>query len=113
MAGCALNPLTRRQHEVLLLVAVEGLTYKQVAFRLGLTADCVRSHAHNAYQRLGVVNAQQAAVKFIRNGWDDEDGDIRALTERERAYLARMDAGGWRNRPGLERVLADVCSLRS
>lgn len=97
----------------MLLVAIEGLTYKQVALRLGLTANCVRSHAHNAYQRLGVVNAQQAAVMFIRNGWDQEDADIRPLTERERAYLARMDAGGWRDRPGLERVLADVCGVRS
>lgn len=97
----------------MLLVCVEGLTYKQAALRLGVSGDCVRTHAHNAYRRLGVTNAQQAAVRFIREGWDDEDGDIRALTDGERAYLERMDAGGWRNRPGLERVIADVCGVRS
>lgn len=88
----------------MLLVCVEGLTYKQAAYRLGLTDNCVRSHAHNAYQRLGVVNAQQAAVRFIRSGWDQEDGDIRPLTDRERAYLARMDAAGWRG-AGMDRLL--------
>lgn len=61
-------PLTPGQHEVLLLVT-DGMTYQQAALKLGVTESTIRTHAHLAYQRLGVSNAAGAAVAFMRRGW--------------------------------------------
>lgn len=65
--------MTGRQTDVLRLLC-DGLTYKQTAARLGIAASTVRTHAHAAYGRLGVVNSAQAAVVMIRNGWDRRPG---------------------------------------
>ncbi|QBI20726.1 response regulator transcription factor [Egibacter rhizosphaerae] len=46
-------PLTRRQHEVLTLIA-EGLTYRELAEVLNLTTHTVETHVQNICDRLGV-----------------------------------------------------------
>lgn len=60
--------MTSRQQECLLLV-MRGLRYKQVARRLGLSDNTVRSHLTMAYERLGVNDCRQAMVVMLRNGW--------------------------------------------
>lgn len=64
-AGC---PLSRAEFEVIGLLA-EGLTYKQIALRLGKGHSTVRSHLHNAYGRLGVFDRAQAILRCEQEGW--------------------------------------------
>lgn len=56
--------LTPREREILALLA-EGDSSKQIALRLGLTAGTVRSYLHTIYEKLGVENRTQAAVRFL------------------------------------------------
>ena len=46
-------PLTRRQHEVLTLIA-EGLTYREIAAALHVTVHTVETHVSNLCDRLGL-----------------------------------------------------------
>ena len=52
-----LDQLTEGQREVLLLVSVEGLEYREVASILGLSANAVRIRSHRARIRLRVLLA--------------------------------------------------------
>ncbi|MDQ3276084.1 MAG: LuxR C-terminal-related transcriptional regulator [Actinomycetota bacterium] len=54
-----------------MLALVHGTTRKQAARALGVTSATVRTHAHNAYQRLGVANVTQALAVMLREGWGD------------------------------------------
>ena len=85
------SPLSRRQQQVMTLLC-DGLTYKQIARTLGLSANTVSSHVHAILERVGAVNATHAAVVCVRNGWDVEDGDVRAPTPQERERY-QLDAG--------------------
>ncbi len=60
------HPLTRREHEVVMLVA-EGLTNAQVAERLSISPGTVRRHLENVFAKLG-VRTRTAAVARLRNG---------------------------------------------
>jgi DNA-binding CsgD family transcriptional regulator len=63
-------PLSPRQREVVTTLMC-GLTYKQSAGKLGISASTVRTHAHTAYERLAVTNLSQACVVMIRQGWTE------------------------------------------
>jgi DNA-binding CsgD family transcriptional regulator len=63
--GC---PLTPRQFEILQLLG-DGLTVKQAAQHLGVTASTIRSLNHKAYASLGAADATQAIVIMGRRGW--------------------------------------------
>jgi DNA-binding CsgD family transcriptional regulator len=65
-APVATHPLTRREHEVLMLVA-EGLTNAQIAERLWISPGTVRRHLQNAFPKLG-VHTRTAAAARLRNG---------------------------------------------
>ena len=65
-APVASHPLTRREHEVVMLVA-EGLTNAQIAERLWISPGTVRRHLQNAFAKLG-VHTRTAAVARVRNG---------------------------------------------
>ena len=58
--------LTRREHEVVMLVA-EGLTNAQIAERLWISPGTVRRHLENVYAKLG-VHTRTAAVARTRDG---------------------------------------------
>lgn len=61
------NPLaglTPRERDILALLA-EGDSSKQIATRLGLTPGTVRAYLHTIYEKLGVDNRTQAAVRFL------------------------------------------------
>ena len=68
LTGDAKPPsLTPRELEVLQLAA-GGLTNKEIARRLDIWLQTVKSHLHNAYTRLGVRTRRAAVAKALRLG---------------------------------------------
>ncbi len=63
-ASNQLSCLTPRERDILALLA-EGDSSKQIAARLGLTPGTVRAYLHTIYEKLGVENRTQAAVRFL------------------------------------------------
>lgn len=61
-------PLTERELECLRCLA-EGMVYKAIAARMGLRVTTIRTHLHNIYGKLGVVDRAQAVLTAARNGW--------------------------------------------
>lgn len=57
--------LTPRQAEVIRLAAL-GFTMRETAVALGIAWHTARQHRREAYRRLGVYNATQAAVALYR-----------------------------------------------
>ncbi len=58
-----LEALTRRQREILNCLA-EGLLYKEVADRLGISPFTVRAHIHSIYEKLQVHTKVEAVNKL-------------------------------------------------
>lgn len=61
-------PLSEREARVLRRLA-EGSVYKQIACDLAMSVSTVRSHLHNIYGKLGVVNRAQAVLLASERGW--------------------------------------------
>jgi putative nucleotidyltransferase with HDIG domain len=61
-------PLSARECEVLRQLA-EGKAYKQIAVGLTLSPSTVRTHLHNVYAKLGVVDRAQAVLLATERGW--------------------------------------------
>lgn len=59
--------MTRREVEILKLLG-EGLTNKQIAYRLEISAKTVRNHISNFYAKLGVGDRSQAVLYAVRKG---------------------------------------------
>ncbi len=59
--------ITRRELEILQLAA-EGLSNKQIGARLWITEGTVKSHVHNAFDKLGLDNRVQAASYVVSHG---------------------------------------------
>ena len=62
------SPLATRQTEVLALLA-QGLQYKQIAVKLGVSSSTVRSHMHAIYITLNVDDRAQAVLRATEMGW--------------------------------------------
>jgi DNA-binding NarL/FixJ family response regulator len=60
------HPLTERETEVLTLLA-EGLSYKMVADRLGLSFHTVSTHTKNIYEKLHVASLGEAIAFYYKN----------------------------------------------
>lgn len=56
--------LTEREHGVLGLLA-EGLLYKEIAERLGITTGTVKQHIHRIYEKLHVQNRTEAVNRYF------------------------------------------------
>lgn len=56
------EPLTAREHEVLVLVA-QGFTNGQIADALVISEQTVRRHLNNIYAKLAVTSRLQAVIK--------------------------------------------------
>jgi DNA-binding NarL/FixJ family response regulator len=54
--------------EVLRCLA-EGKVYKQIAHELALSVSTVRTHLHNVYAKLGVIDRAQAVLTATDKGW--------------------------------------------
>jgi DNA-binding NarL/FixJ family response regulator len=61
------NPCTSREQQVLELVR-QGLTNKQIAWRLGITDDTVKKHLQHVYDKLGVRRRTLAVLRHGRAG---------------------------------------------
>lgn len=57
--------LTKREEEILLLLS-KGLLYKEVADKLGIGTETVRTHCFNCYGKLSVNNRTEAINKYFR-----------------------------------------------
>jgi DNA-binding NarL/FixJ family response regulator len=60
------NPLSERETEVLFLLA-EGLSYKMIADKLGLSFHTINTHAKNIYQKLHVASSGEAIAYYYKN----------------------------------------------
>lgn len=65
LIGGERHQLTRREREVLDLI-VDGLSNKEIAERLCVTVDTVKSHVHRIIQKLEVPDRTNAVVKALR-----------------------------------------------
>lgn len=65
--GGLVDPLTPRELEVLALVA-QGLSNKEIAARLVLSAGTVKNYTSTIYQKLGVNKRRQAVAKALALG---------------------------------------------
>jgi len=72
-AGHALPQLTRREAEVLRLLA-DGLTNRQIAERLVVSEHTVHRHVTNILRKLGLPTRAAAAAHAVRSGLLDEPG---------------------------------------
>jgi DNA-binding CsgD family transcriptional regulator len=63
-------PLTAREREIVLLVA-DGLSTKEVAERLFLSARTVSNHLQNAYTKLGISKRSELAAALNRLGGEE------------------------------------------
>ncbi len=63
-AGETLEPLTGREHEILALLA-KGYRYREIADRLVISLDTVRTHIRHVYEKLHVRSRTEATVKFL------------------------------------------------
>ena len=68
VAAAADNVLTRRENEILQLVA-DGLSNKEIATKLTITEGTVKNHVHNSLEKLHLTNRVQAAAYAVRQGF--------------------------------------------
>jgi DNA-binding NarL/FixJ family response regulator len=62
-----LDPLTRREDEVLQMMA-QGLANKQIAARLGISEHTVKFHLSSLYAKLGVTSRTEAVRAGVKRG---------------------------------------------
>ena len=63
----AVKNLTKREREILTLVA-EGMSNREIAERLVLSPETVKSHVAAILEKLNVSDRTQAAIYAVRNG---------------------------------------------
>lgn len=62
----ARNTLTRRERQILTLIST-GASNDEVADKLGISPNTVRTHIYNLYRKIGVPNRMQAALWGAEN----------------------------------------------
>lgn len=62
------HPLSRREHEVLCLAA-EGLTNKEIAYRLGISERTVQFHINSIFNKTTSSSRTEAVAIALRNRW--------------------------------------------
>src|SRR5213078_232738 len=66
-APAAARNLTKREREILALVA-EGMSNREIADKLVLSPETVKSHVAAILEKLNVSDRTQAAIYAVRNG---------------------------------------------
>lgn len=59
--------LSRREHEILALLA-DGLVNKQIAARLGISTNTVKTHLELLFEKLGVTTRAEAVATGVKRG---------------------------------------------
>ncbi len=62
------HPLSPREHEVLTLAA-QGLTNKEIAYRLNLSERTVQFHLNGVFNKTGTNSRTEATAWALRKGW--------------------------------------------
>jgi len=62
------HPFSPREHEVLTLVA-EGLTNKEIAYRLGISDRTVQFHLNSMFNKTTAQSRTEAVALALKNGW--------------------------------------------
>jgi NarL family two-component system response regulator YdfI len=66
--GMSEHPFSPREHEVLTLTA-EGLTNKEIAYRLGISDRTVQFHINSIFNKTTTNSRTEAVALALRNGW--------------------------------------------
>ena len=61
----AAEHLSKREQEILCLLA-KGLLYKEIAEKLAISVETVRTHLHNIYEKLHVHTRTEAVLKYLQ-----------------------------------------------
>jgi DNA-binding NarL/FixJ family response regulator len=64
------HPFSQREHEVLTLAA-DGLTNKEIAYRLGISERTVQFHINSIFNKTTTNSRTEAVALALRNGWID------------------------------------------
>jgi len=67
-AAAAAHPFSPRELQVLSLAA-EGLTNKEIAYRLGLSERTVQFHMNSIFNKTGTGSRTEAVALALRSGW--------------------------------------------
>ncbi len=62
------HPFSPREHQVLRL-ASEGLTNKEIAYRLGISERTVQFHINSIFNKTGTNSRTEAVALALRSGW--------------------------------------------
>jgi DNA-binding NarL/FixJ family response regulator len=62
------HPFSPREHEVLSLAA-QGLTNKEIAYRLGISERTVQFHINSIFNKTSTNSRTEAVALALRNGW--------------------------------------------
>ena len=62
------HPLTRREQEILTHLT-DGLTNKEIAVRLMISARTVQFHVRSVFEKLEVSTRTEAVTAALRRGW--------------------------------------------
>jgi DNA-binding NarL/FixJ family response regulator len=71
------DPLTERQRSIL-IAAADGLTYTEIATRLGVHVQTVKAHAGVIFTKLGAVSMTNAVAIYLSSETESR-GWLRAL----------------------------------
>jgi len=63
-SSLAESGLSEREQQVLALLA-EGLLYKEIGDRLGITVGTIKQHIHRMYDKLHVQNRTEAVNRYF------------------------------------------------
>jgi DNA-binding NarL/FixJ family response regulator len=62
------HPFSPREFQVLLL-AMDGLTNKEIGFRLGISERTVQFHLNSIFNKTATGSRTEAVAQALRNGW--------------------------------------------